>query len=314
MPAAIKLHQLRAFVDVARHGSIRAASRASRLSQPALTKAIQELEEVLGVRLFIRRRQGVVLTEMGDTFFQHASLILEELRVAQEDIQQRLGLGGGSVNIGVGGSVARTVMPQVITQFHRQFPNVKVRIVEGQLVSMIPELRQGELDFTINTYYQSHLDNELSYEKLMEREYRVVVRKGHPMAHVTSLAALQHCDWTMPTPKGSYYRLLHDLFTDMGMTPSISVTCETFMACISLVTQSDFVSILSQDVIADPIHGNQLVALNLQEKMPKATFYLIQRKDSTLTPMGAHLARLFRMHCRGVKFPLSEATLRVSDE
>lgn len=58
MPASIKLHQLRAFVDVARYGSIRAASRAAGLSQPALTKSIKELEEVLGARLFIRRSQG----------------------------------------------------------------------------------------------------------------------------------------------------------------------------------------------------------------------------------------------------------------
>lgn len=297
MPASIKLHQLRAFVDVARHGSIRAASRAAGLSQPALTKSIQELEDVLGARLFIRRSQGVALTDIGDNFFQHASLVLEELRVAQEDIQQRLGLAGGTVNIGVGGSIARTLMPQVITQFRRQFPNVKIRIVEGQLVSMIPELRQGELDFTINTSYPGHLDSELSYERLMEREYRVVVRKGHPCEHVTSLAELQHCDWTMPTPRGSYYRLLHDLLDDMGMAPAISVTCETFMACTSLIAQSDFVSILSSDVIGDPILGNQLVALNIKEVLPNATFYLIQRKDSTLTPMGAELARLFRLHC-----------------
>ncbi|WP_440493204.1 LysR family transcriptional regulator [Serratia sarumanii] len=298
MPASIKLHQLRAFVDVSRQGSIRAASRTSRLSQPALTKAIQELEEVLGAKLFIRRSQGVVLTDCGDNFFQHASLILEELRVAQEDIQQRLGLAGGTVNIGVGGSIARTVMQQVVTQFHREYPNVKVRIVEGQLVSMIPELRQGELDFTVNTYYPSSLDNELQYERLMEKEYRVVVRKGHPMEGATSLKQLQHCDWTMPTPKGSYYRLLHDLFGDLGMAPSISVTCETFMACTSLVAQSDFVSILSVDVISDPILGKHLVPLELEESLPKATFYLIQRKDTTLTPMGAHLARLFRLYCR----------------
>ncbi|MNH41592.1 putative DNA-binding transcriptional regulator [compost metagenome] len=102
----------------------------------------------------------------------------------------------------------------------------------------------------------------------------------------------------MPTPKGSYYRLLHDLFGDLGMAPSISVTCETFMACTSLVAQSDFVSILSVDVISDPILGKHLVPLALEESLPKATFYLIQRKDTTLTPMGAHLARLFRLHCR----------------
>jgi len=314
MPATIKLHQLRAFVNIARQGSIRAASRAASLSQPALTKSIQELESILGARLLVRRRQGVELTEIGETFFQHASLILQELRVAQEDIQQRLGQRGGSVSIGIGGSIARTVMPQVITQFHRQFPDVKVRIVEGQLVSMLPELRQGALDFTINTYYQSYLDNELSYEKLLEREYCVVVRKGHPLEHATSLAELQQCDWTMPTPKGSHYRLLHERFTDMGMAPSISVTCETFMACTSLVAQSDFVSILSRDVIADPILGNQLVALNIKEKIPQAVFYLIQRKDTTLTPMGAHLARLFRLYCRGIKFPPSEGQLLATDD
>ncbi len=298
MSANLKLHQLRAFVDVARQGSIRAASRLSGLSQPALTKAIQELELALGARLFERRQQGVTLTDIGDNFFKHASLVLEELRVAQEDIQQRLGLAGGRVNIGVGGSIARTVMPQVINQFHREYPLVKVRIVEGQLVSMVHELRQGELDFTINTYDKNHLDQELVFERLMERDYQVVIRKGHPMAHARTLAELQHCDWTMPTPQGSYYRLLHDLFGERGMAPKIVVTCETFMACTSLVAQSDFVSIISRDVIEDPTHGGQLISLELDEPLPKATFYLIQRKDTALTPMSAYMAQLFRRYCQ----------------
>ena len=298
MSANLKLHQLRAFVAVARQGSIRAASRLSGLSQPALTKAIQELELALGVRLFERRQQGVTLTDIGDNFFKHASLVLEELRVAQEDIQQRLGLAGGRVNIGVGGSIARTVMPQVINQFHREYPLVKVRIVEGQLVSMVHELRQGELDFTINTYDKNHLDQELVFERLMERDYQVVMRKGHPMAHARTLAELQHCDWTMPTPQGSYYRLLHDLFGERGMAPKIVVTCETFMACTSLVAQSDFVSIISRDVIEDPTHGGQLISLVLDEPLPKATFYLIQSKDTALTPMSAYMAQLFRRYCQ----------------
>ena len=298
MSANLKLHQLRAFVDVARQGSIRAASRLSGLSQPALTKAIQELELALGARLFERRQQGVTLTDIGDNFFKHASLVLEELRVAQEDIHQRLGLAGGRVNIGVGGSIARTVMPQVINQFHREYPLVKVRIVEGQLVSMVHELRQGELDFTINTYDKNHLDQELVFERLMERDYQVVMRKEHPMAHARTLAELQHCDWTMPTPQGSYYRLLHDLFGERGMAPKIVVTCETFMACTSLVAQSDFVSIISRDVIEDPTHGGQLISLELDEPLPKATFYLIQRKDTALTPMSAYMAQLFRRYCQ----------------
>lgn len=298
MPASIKLHQLRAFVEVTRQGSIRAASRVAGLSQPALTKAVQELEETLGAQLFIRQRQGMQLTETGRDFFRHASLILEELRVAQEEIQQRLGHAGGSVNIGVGGSIARTLMPKVITQFHHLCPQVKVRIVEGQLVSMLPALRQGELDFTINTWSPGHQDNELSYEKLMDRDYCVVVRKGHPLAQATSLEELRHCSWTMPSPNSSYYRLLQDLFADSGPPPAITITCETFMACASLLAQSDFVSILSQDFFTDALVGHQLIALKLREKMPVATFCLIRRKDTALTPMGAQLARLFRQQSR----------------
>ena len=292
------MHQLRAFVAVARQGSIRAASRVLNLSQPALTKSIKELEENLGTKLFVRRRQGVTLTDCGDTFFKHASLILEELRVAQEDITQRLGGTSGRVNIGVGASIARTIMPEVIERFHREFPDVKVRIAEGQLVSMIPELRQGELDFTVNTYYHGPFDNELLYEKLMDKEYRVVARRGHPMQNARSMQALLHCDWTMPTPRGSYYKLLSEMFSEMDTEPNISVICETFMSCTSLIAKTDFLSILSVDAINDPVIGQSLIALDLDLSLPKATFYLIQRRDTTLTPMAAHLAHLFRMYCR----------------
>lgn len=292
------MHQLRAFVAVARQGSIRAAGRLLNLSQPALTKSIKELEESLGARLFVRRRQGVTLTDCGDAFFKRASLILEELRVAQEDIAQRLGGTSGRVNIGVGASIARTIMPVVIDRFHREFPNVKVRIAEGQLVSMIPELRQGELDFTVNTYYQGPFDNELLYEKLMDKEYRVMARRGHPLAHARSMQELRDCDWTMPTPRGSYYKLLSEVFNEMEVEPDISVICETFMSCTSLIANTDFLSVLSVDMINDPVIGQSLVALDLDLPLPKATFYLIQRRDTTLTPMAAHLAQLFRLYCR----------------
>lgn len=85
----------------------------------------------------------MTLTDAGESFYQHASLILEELRAAQEDIRQRQGQLAGQINIGMGASISRSLMPAVISRFHQQHPQVKVRIMEGQLVSMINELRQG---------------------------------------------------------------------------------------------------------------------------------------------------------------------------
>lgn len=68
MSFQIKFHQIRAFVEVARQGSIRGASRVLNLSQPALTKSIKELEEGMAAQLFVRRSKGVALTECGKGF------------------------------------------------------------------------------------------------------------------------------------------------------------------------------------------------------------------------------------------------------
>ena len=254
----------------------------------------------MAAQLFVRRSKGVALTECGESFYQHANLILEELRAAQDDIRQRQGLQGGQINIGMGASIARTLMPAVITRFHEQHPLVKVRIMEGQLVSMINELRQGELDFTINTYYQGPFDHEFTFEKLFEKPFAVFCREGHPAVGAKSISQLLHYNWTMPTPRGSYYKQLEDVFKYRSQIPRIDVVCETFSSCISLVAQSDFLSILPQELGCDPLLAQRLVMLPIEEPLPKAAYYLIQRRDSRQTPLTSSLITQFRRHARGI--------------
>lgn len=294
MTFQVKIHQLRAFVEVTKQGSIRGASRVLNLSQPALTKSIKELEEGICAQLFVRRSQGVTLTECGERFYQHASLILEELRAAQEEILQRQGRLAGQINVGMGASVARTLMPAVIKRFHEQHPEVKVRIMEGQLVSMINELRQGELDFTINTYYQGPYDHELTFEKLFEKNFAIFARAGHPALGAKSISELLKFSWTMPTPRGSYYKQLEELFSQRSQIPNIGVVCETFSSCISLIAQSDFLSILPEELGADALVNHRLVMIPVVEPLPKATYYLIQRRDAQPTPLTASLITQFR--------------------
>ncbi|MGU3412727.1 LysR family transcriptional regulator [Enterobacteriaceae bacterium C34A] len=294
MTFQVKIHQIRAFVEVARQGSIRGASRTLELSQPALTKSIKELEEGISAQLFIRRSKGVALTECGESFYQHANLILEELRAAQDEIQQRQGRLTGRINVGMGASVARTLMPSVINRFHQQHPGVKVRIMEGQLVSMINELRQGELDFTINSYYKGPYDHEFTFEKLFEKNFAIFSRTGHPALGAKSISELLKYNWTMPTPRGSYYKQLEELFSHRAQIPNVGVVCETFSSCISLVAQSDFLSILPEELGTDPLIAHRLVLIPVAEPLPKAAYYLIQRRDAQQTPLAAALITQFR--------------------
>jgi LysR family transcriptional regulator of abg operon len=263
-----------------------------------LTKAIKELEEGLSAQLFVRRRQGVALTDNGESFYQHASLILEELRAAQDELLQRQGEQAGQINIGLGASVARSLMPSVICRFHQQHPQVKVRIMEGQLLAMINELRQGELDFTINTYYPGPYDHEFSFEKLFEKPFAVFARAGHPAAQATSLVELMDHHWTMPTPRGSYFKQLQDRFNQAGLAPKVNIVCETFSSCISLVVKSDFLSILPVELGNDPLMADKLMMIPVREALPTAAYFLIQRRDTRQTPLTASLITLFRRQSR----------------
>ena len=78
MAFQVKIHQIRAFVEVARQGSIRGASRMLNMSQPALSKSIQELEEGLAAQLFFRRSKGVTLTDAGERFYQHKRIFAND--------------------------------------------------------------------------------------------------------------------------------------------------------------------------------------------------------------------------------------------
>lgn len=101
----------------------------------------------------------------------------------------------------------------------------------------------------------------------------------------------------MPTPHGSYYKQLSELLDDQAQTPQVGVVCETFSACISLVAKSDFLSKLPEEMGCDPLHGQGLVMLPVSEILPKAAYYLIQRRDSRQTPLTASLITQFRREC-----------------
>ncbi len=131
------------------------------------------------------------------------------------------------------------------------------------------ELGQGELDFTINTYYQGPYDHEFTFEKLFEKPFAVFCRAGHPATGVTTINELLQYNWTMPTPRGSYYKQLQDTFIHRSQIPRIGVVCETFSSCISLVAQSDFISILPQELGCDPLLAHRLVMLPVVESLLK---------------------------------------------
>ena len=295
---SIKLHQLKAFETIAHTGSIRSASRALGVSQPSLTKNIKELEASLGISLMVRNSNGIVLTLLGEEFLQHTQLILRELDLAQETIKQHLDTLSGHVSVGLGGSLACSLLPSVIAKFRQKFPSVKLNITEGQVEPHLLSLRQGEFDFCINTAKPELNNNDLAFEPLLNMEYQIFARKGHRLEHATQLTELKDCDWILPVMRTGFHKQALDILIQHKLNPNIAITCNSYFTTAEMLKKTDCLSIFAVTTKQCSCSEGDLVALNLDHKLPTASYYLIKRKSIPLSPLANKLANLFQEACR----------------
>lgn len=165
----MKLSQLRAVVAVADCGNFSEAALELQLSQPAISHAIATLEEELGVPLFARGRHGAVLTPAGERILYHARESLQHLEMMQKEANLHKGLHGGHVRIAAFRSVATHLLPKAIAQFHDQFPEVAVTIIECLSYIEVEQcLREGRADIGI-TYLPT--SDEFEVWEIIRDEY-----------------------------------------------------------------------------------------------------------------------------------------------
>ena len=151
-----KVNQLQALKQVARSGSIRAAARELGQSQPALSRTLRELEQTLGTQLLLRSKEGITLTEAGCAFSQRAEWVLEELRRAADEVEQINHATHGRLTIGYSSLIALTVFPAVADAFKQALPQVALTLKEGQLSSLLPGVRSGEIDLAVGSIDPMH--------------------------------------------------------------------------------------------------------------------------------------------------------------
>ena len=143
--------QLRMFVTAAAVGNISRASEALHISQPALTRALQEFESQLGVALFVRTTRQLALTPEGERFLPVAQRLLHDLTEAATLIQGEATGQRGSVSLAVGEAFGCTVLPDILQAFVKTHPGVRVRVVNDNSQGITRRVSQGEVDFGIGS-------------------------------------------------------------------------------------------------------------------------------------------------------------------
>ncbi|MFM6991532.1 MAG: LysR substrate-binding domain-containing protein, partial [Rhodoferax sp.] len=244
MTPRLKLHQLRDFVAIAQHCSLRGAARALGLAQPALTRSLRELERELNTTLVERHARGVVLTAVGQRFLLRAQSAVEEVRRAGEEVAQLGGAGQGTVAVALSSAAMIALLPGAALAFRRQYPQGRLRVIEGVYPTIEARLLSGQLDFFVGPRPE-RFDAALRLELLFHNERVVVGRRGHPLRAAGSLRLLAGADWLLTGLREREEEEYDELFNTYGLAPPKTLMrVESTLGLLSLLSATDALVLL----------------------------------------------------------------------
>lgn len=174
------LSDLRAFVTVAQLASFRAAAHALHVSQPALSRRVDKLEQALGMRLFERSTRKVELNAMGRSFLPRAQHVLSELESAllgMTDLSERI---RGLVTVACIPSAVDNFVARAAGIFHERFPRIRLRVLDQSAPDVLLSVSRSEADFGIS--YLGTREPDLEFEELSREPFVLACRQDHPLA------------------------------------------------------------------------------------------------------------------------------------
>ncbi|MBT2334024.1 LysR family transcriptional regulator [Variovorax paradoxus] len=180
--ARLKLRHLQCLVMVAQERNLVRAGKALSLTQPAVSKTIAELEEIVGRQLLLRRRRGVELTPAAEVLVRHAVSALRGLREGMGLAMDQPEADQLRVAVGALPNTAANLLPEAVARLNASHPAMRVRVVSGTNAQLMTQLRQGEIDLVFGRLAQASAMADLAFEQLYSEPLLLVVRPGHPLA------------------------------------------------------------------------------------------------------------------------------------
>lgn len=227
----LRFRHLRLITELRRGGSLRAAAQLLSLSQPALSKALGELEGAFGFTLFTRTARGLTPTAQGEVVLRGAEMLLAELAHLRAEASAG-DSAAAMLRVGAPPFVAQGYLPAVLARLVRRDPPVRVQLVEERVPLLLEALAGGQLDALVTSYPAQMPDLggvQLRFEKLFDAEFFVIAPPGHPLTRARQVdwQRLAAQPWVMPAPTSMLRRLIEQGFLQAGLVPPVPVVEST---------------------------------------------------------------------------------------
>lgn len=298
----MELWQLRTFSVVAKNLHFTRAAEELNLSQPAVSHQIKSLEKEIGEPLFLRDKEGILLTKAGQTMYQHATKILDiadELRLEVKDNQDAL---SGKIILGAATKGLSNPFAFFYDNFIKTYPKIKLIFqTENTLEDVVDKVKEGKIDIGVISHHP-----DLSGLTIIPfAEYKIfpVAQKNHHLAQKQEVTAedLQNEEWLMYEPGNRIRLLAEDFLNKAGIVPKDFYATNDGQLIRSMIVHGNRISILPEWGIIEEMKNGTIVKLNFDKLDYKIQINLIWKPNRRTKVMSAVLGYLIEERMEGVQ-------------
>ena len=293
----LKMRHLRTLVTIAEHGSLVRAAKALSITQPAVTKTLAELEEIVGHQLFERSSKGVTLTPAGRILVRHTGSGLRAINDGLSSISSSEEDEAPTLVIGALPNVGATVLAPALVRFATLWPRARVTLRTGSNAQLIAALKQGVLDMVIGRLAEPSEMQGLSFEHLYTEPLLFVVRPGHKLASLKKIAAEMLHSYRLVMPDaGTRIREAADRFflaAGSGLPTHIIETIDLAFGR-SYVLQSDAVWCVPLGAIENDLMLGTLIRLQIDTRATEGPVGLTLRVENQPSESMQHVTNEIR--------------------
>jgi DNA-binding transcriptional LysR family regulator len=276
----LRLRHLLLIDTLGRTANMHAAAHSMGLSQPAVSKMLRDIEDLLGVVLFERRPRELAPTELGRAVIEYAQRTLNDSQRFERELENLRRGGYGQLRVGAIFAATANALPEAILRIKKERPLLSVELVEHTSDHLLAMLERKELDLVVGRYTEPDQHRHFSYEALYHEPFVLTAAASHPLAGISAIKGhvLLRWPWVLYPGNTPLRRMLEHAFAEAGMgVPTNSLETTSVQTTLKVLECSLAIALLPETIIRAHLADGRLCVLDTCLNTPTLGYGLLLR-------------------------------------